>query len=213
MFHLREGLGFGGGSSHGVGIGGVHQTLEHHPAVVHVAVDRQVDPAEAAVRDASLNFVLAARPDRREKAWARRRIVSRIGQQKPSVAPGCPSLPRPTGSLHSWLPQNRCRSGTCGSVRIAADGSPLGTGGIETTPAPRRPRPVPDFVNPVWAARPGPVAPLGALCVASTCCVPVAGGAMSQTSQWPATTVPPHPGSAHLITAVHPHSVRSAGQA
>ena len=60
MFDLgeREDLGRGGG--HRVGVAGVQQALEHHPAVVHVAVDRQVDPAEAAVRDAALHLVLPA---------------------------------------------------------------------------------------------------------------------------------------------------------
>ena len=60
MLDLGEGEDLGGGGSHGVGVAGVQQTLEHHPAVVHVAVDRQVDPAEAAVRDASLYLVLTA---------------------------------------------------------------------------------------------------------------------------------------------------------
>ena len=60
MLHLGQSQGFGLGSGHGVGVAGVHQSLEHDPAVVHVAVDGQVDPAESAVRDTSLNFVLAA---------------------------------------------------------------------------------------------------------------------------------------------------------
>ena len=60
MFHLGQSEGFGLGSGHGVGVAGVHQSLEHDPAVVHVSVDGQVDPAESAVRDTSLHFVLAA---------------------------------------------------------------------------------------------------------------------------------------------------------
>ena len=60
VFHLGEGEGFGGSGGHRVGVAGVHQTLEHHPAVVHVAVDGQVDPAEAAVGDAAAHFVLPA---------------------------------------------------------------------------------------------------------------------------------------------------------
>jgi hypothetical protein len=40
-----------------------------------------------------------------------------------------------------WLfPQKRLPSGTFGSVSIAAAGSPRGTRGIVTIPAPRRPR-------------------------------------------------------------------------
>src|SRR5689334_12410452 len=54
----RENLRLGHG--HRLGIAGVEQALEHHPAVFDVAVGRQVDPAEAAVRYRALNFVLAA---------------------------------------------------------------------------------------------------------------------------------------------------------
>ena len=60
VFHFGEGQRFGFGGGHGVGVGGIDQTLEHHPAVVHVAVDRQVDPAESAVRDAAPHLVLPA---------------------------------------------------------------------------------------------------------------------------------------------------------
>src|SRR3954469_25728857 len=60
--------------------------------------------------------------------------------QKPSTRPGLPSPLRPTGLPQSVLPQNRLLSGTLGSVRMAAAGSPFGIRGIETTPAPRRPR-------------------------------------------------------------------------
>ena len=43
---------------HGVRIPGVEQALEHHPPVADVAVPGQVDPAEAAVRDAAEHLVL-----------------------------------------------------------------------------------------------------------------------------------------------------------
>ena len=56
---------------------GVDQALEHHPAVVDVAVDGQVDPAEAAVGDAAAHLVLARRPGRRETAWAGTRTARR----------------------------------------------------------------------------------------------------------------------------------------
>src|SRR5262249_51908682 len=55
---LGEGENLGGGSGHGLRIAGVQQALEHHPAVVYVAVDRQIDPAEAAMRDTALHFIL-----------------------------------------------------------------------------------------------------------------------------------------------------------
>jgi hypothetical protein len=55
--------------------------------------------------------------------------------------------------LHSGLPQNRLPSGTCGLVMIAAAGSPFGMRGIATTPAPRRPRVLADFDDPLRAVR------------------------------------------------------------
>ena len=59
-------------------------------------------------------------------------------RQKPSVRPGFPSRPRPTGSPQ--LEQNRLRSGTCGLAMIAVIGSLYGTGGTSISPAPRLPR-------------------------------------------------------------------------
>lgn len=58
--------------------------------------------------------------------------------QKPSLRPARPSCPRPTSLPHRL--QNRSRSGTCGSVMIAVEGSRYGTGAIVTSPAPRWPR-------------------------------------------------------------------------
>lgn len=55
--------------------------------------------------------------------------------QVPTVSPGTPSLDRPT-----FVPQEvhtRLRSGTWGSTSRAADGSPTGTSGTSTSPAPR----------------------------------------------------------------------------
>ncbi len=60
VLHFGEGEDFGGGGGHGVGVAGVDEALQHHPAVAHVAVDRQIDPAKAAVREAALHFVLPA---------------------------------------------------------------------------------------------------------------------------------------------------------
>src|SRR6185437_11338828 len=59
-------------------------------------------------------------------------------RQKPSVSPGLPSRPRPTGC--SQLEQYRRFSGTRGSASTALAGSRAGTGGMSTRPAPRRPR-------------------------------------------------------------------------
>ena len=92
MFHLGEGEDFGGGGGHGVGVAGVQQALEHHPAVVHVAVDRQVDPAEAAVRDASLHFVLPADEVAARKLGNKRVSRAALGAE----ALGAPGLSVPS---------------------------------------------------------------------------------------------------------------------
>jgi hypothetical protein len=49
-------LGLGGGER--LGVHRVEQALEHHPPAVEVAVRGEVDPAEAAVREAALHLVL-----------------------------------------------------------------------------------------------------------------------------------------------------------
>jgi hypothetical protein len=94
--------------------------------------------------------------------------------------------------LQSGLPQNRLPSGTCGSVIIAAAGSPLGMRGMATIPAPSLPRELVDFDEPVRAVRAeraDRAEPLRA--VAAGSCAPVAAagscapaaGAVPQTSQ------------------------------
>ena len=131
--------------------------------------------------------------------------------QKPSAGPGWPSRARPTGWWHSGLPQNRLASGTCGSVRMAAAGSPFGTGGIATIPAPRLPRALADGDDALRAVRTdGSEKSLRAVVVDNVCGATVS-GAVPQMSQWPPTTVPPHPGSAHIM--VSPHTVPSADPA
>ena len=55
---LGEELPFGHRDRLRLGVTRMHQTLEHHRAVVDVRVERQVDPAEAAVGDAALDLVL-----------------------------------------------------------------------------------------------------------------------------------------------------------
>lgn len=56
--------------------------------------------------------------------------------QKPSVRPGCPVRPRPTGAPQLHRLQNRFRSGTAGFSRTAVRGSVRGTSGTDTSPAP-----------------------------------------------------------------------------
>src|SRR5450631_4769517 len=60
VLDLGQELSFRYRSSQRVGVPGVEQTLQHHPAVGHVAVTREVDPAEAAVSETPGDFVLTA---------------------------------------------------------------------------------------------------------------------------------------------------------
>src|SRR5262245_48657160 len=107
---------------------------------------------------------------------------------------------------------------------MAAAGSPFGMRGIATIPAPRRPRLLVLAPDPVRDVRPdravetlgvaavggpvaavaGPVATVAGpvAAVAGPCAAPLTGaltGAVPQRSQYPSTTVPPHPGSAHFM--------------
>ena len=54
MGDLGQELPFGHRHGLGLGVAEVQQPLEDHPPVADIAIDRQVDPAEAAVRDAAL---------------------------------------------------------------------------------------------------------------------------------------------------------------
>jgi hypothetical protein len=65
---------------------------------------------------------------------------------------------------------------------IAAAGSPFGMRGIATTPAPRRPRALADFDDPVRPVRADRAEPLWAAAVAAGSCGAVV-GAVPQTSQ------------------------------
>ena len=56
--HLGEELPLGHRDRLGFGVTGMHQTLEHDGPFVDVVVERQVHPAQPAVRDAALDLVL-----------------------------------------------------------------------------------------------------------------------------------------------------------
>ena len=58
MVHHGEELAFGDGDRLRLLSARLEQTLEYHPPIAHVAIDRQIDPADAAVGDAALNLVL-----------------------------------------------------------------------------------------------------------------------------------------------------------
>ncbi len=79
--HLGEELAFGHRHGLSLGVAEVQQALENHPAVTDIAIDGQIDPAEAAVRDAALHLVLAA--DQLVRAEKRPEVVrgSALGAQ------------------------------------------------------------------------------------------------------------------------------------
>lgn len=68
--------------------------------------------------------------------------------QNPSVRPGRSPRERPTGAPQSEREQNRLRSGTSGFSRTISRGAGRGTSGTRTSPAPSRPRPEEDAVEP-----------------------------------------------------------------
>ena len=104
MHDLGQELPFGHRDRLRLGVAGMHQALEHHRTVVDVVVDRQVHPAQAAVRDAALDLVLSgddvARAQLRHKCirtaavWApafRRPITLRAGpSHRPAAVPAEP---------------------------------------------------------------------------------------------------------------------------
>src|SRR5215469_15508645 len=135
--------------------------------------------------------------------------------QNPSTSPGCPSRLRPTGRSHA--PQNRLLSATSGFASTAVAGSPAGTGGISTSPAPRCPRdarllprrperlparPLPLAMVPLSGPEPepdvGPVAQAGPGGAGACSAGP---GASPQVSQYPPSIVPPQPGRVHMAGA------------
>jgi hypothetical protein len=59
VFHLGEELALGHRGGHGIGVAGIEQALEHHPAAADVVVPGQVDPAEPAEGEAAEHLVLA----------------------------------------------------------------------------------------------------------------------------------------------------------
>ncbi len=114
--------------------------------------------------------------------------------QNPSVRPGLPSRPLPTGSPQP--PQNRRCSATSGFAMIAVAGSRNGTTGICTSPAPRCPRAVRadlavrlDLLDRV---EPRPV-------LTETGGGAWAAGARPHSSQKPSWMLPPHPVREQLV--------------
>ena len=89
VLDLGQELPLGDRGGEGVGVAGVQQALEHHPAVGHVAVAGEVDPAETAVGEAAGDLVLAADQVARLQLGRERERVAALRAE----ALGAPGLP------------------------------------------------------------------------------------------------------------------------
>ena len=135
VLDLGEELPLGDGRGEGVGVAGVEQALEHHPAVGHVAVAGDVDPAQAAVGDGPGDHVLAA-------DHVARLQLGREGERGAALGAEALGAPRlaVAGTAHRRpaVGQLRRSSGTIGFFSTALAASTAGTGGMDVRPAPRR---------------------------------------------------------------------------
>ena len=144
MVHHGEELTFGDGDRLRLLSARLEQALEHHPPIAHVAVDRQIDPADAAVGDAALDVVLAGHQLAGLQLWREReqRAAMRAhtfagpgpaGDTPPDRPPAAAALPfrfgdnrigeDRTGRL-DVLGESESRPGRrrCAAVRCAAAG-------------------------------------------------------------------------------------------
>ena len=136
VHHLGEEPPLGHRDRLGLGVTGMHQTLEHHRAIVDVAVERQIHPAQPAVRDAALDFVLAGDDVTRIQLRQERIRASAVRAPALRLRPCLPCWIGPTG--RPQFQQNRLDSGTTGLGINASSGSMSGTRGISTSPPPSR---------------------------------------------------------------------------
>jgi hypothetical protein len=119
-----------------VGVTGVEQALEDHPAVGDVAVAREIDPAEATVREAPGDLVLP--PTRSPAAsWGLKEKGCGTWRRSPRCAPGCPIARAANGRAAGGTGALGLRNRP-GSSMIAAAASTAGIGGIVVRPAPSR---------------------------------------------------------------------------
>ena len=156
VLDLGQEAALGQRGGHRVVVARVQQSLEHHPAVGHVAVAGQVDPAHPAVREAPHDLVLAGDQLAGAELGLERERRAALAAEARGRVPGASSRPRPTGS--SQRAQKRRLSGTtaAASSSTASDGSRNGTAGISTRPAPRRAARARAAVRPVVARRLAP---------------------------------------------------------
>ena len=117
VFHLGEELALGDRGGHGVGVAGVEQALEHHPAVADVVVPGQVDPAEPAEGEAAEHLVLPGHQVARLQLRAEREpgaavAAETLGQPGPAV------LAAPDGLLAA-----RAEATVLRDLRVGEDGA------------------------------------------------------------------------------------------
>ena len=94
VLDLGQVLLLGHGGPRRVGVAGVQQTLEHHPAIVDVAIVGEVDPAHPAVGEAADHFVLTA--DERAGLQLRVEVERRAALRAEALRPSRRALARPT---------------------------------------------------------------------------------------------------------------------
>ena len=140
VFHLGEELALGDRGGHGIGVAGIEQALEHHPAVADVVVPGQVDPAEPAEGEAAEHLVLPRHQVARLQLRAEREpgaavAAETLGQPRPAV------LAAPDGLLAA-----RAEAAALRDLRIGEDGAGRVAVGHRrdlhqprAQPAPRRP--------------------------------------------------------------------------
>ena len=117
VFHLGEELALGDRGGHGIGVAGIEQALEHHPAAADVVVPGQVDPAEPAEGEAAEHLVLARHQVARFQLRAEREpgaavAAETLGQPRPAV------LTAPDGLLAACAEAAALRD-----LRIGEDGA------------------------------------------------------------------------------------------
>src|SRR6185437_12434991 len=117
VFHLGEELALGDRGGHGIGVAGIEQALEHHPAAADVVVPGQVDPAEPAEGEAAEHLVLARYQVARFQLRAEREpgaavAAETLSQPRPAV------LTAPDGLLAACAEAAALRD-----LRIGEDGT------------------------------------------------------------------------------------------
>lgn len=151
VVHLGQEAAFGDGHRQGVLVPGVEQALEHHPLVVDPPVDRQVDPAEPAVRQAADHLVLPA--DQVAAAQLGRERVRGAALGAEAVRAAGPAVPvpahrgvalgaEPLALRHLRVLQDRQRriGGRDGRHRHQAGAQPVPAGGAAASAAAHRDR-------------------------------------------------------------------------